>query len=148
MVQLELQPRMAVAREREKVAQPVRFRIGHRTYTQYTGNIALHLLRRLLQVIGGTQNELRAHQQVAAGVGQLHAAGCALEQPHAKLAFQRLDVTTDRRLAQRQPLGGARQVPLFGHRCEGSKLIQLHRNSCLFGGHTIAIALCGNELES
>src|SRR5687768_9389916 len=104
-MQLELQTRMRVAREREQLSKPVRFRIGDRADPQQPRNITLHLLRCPLHVVSSAQHDARALKQLTAGGGQLHSSRCAFEQAHTELAFKRLDMAADSRLAQMKPLG-------------------------------------------
>ncbi len=71
VMQLELQARVSIAGEREQLAEPVRFRIGHRTNAQQSRDIALHLLRRAFYVVGSAQHNPRALQQLTASGGQV-----------------------------------------------------------------------------
>jgi hypothetical protein len=58
--------------------------------------------------------------------GQLHAVGQTLQQRSAELALQRADLLGERRLSDREPLGGPRERSLFDDRQEVGDLAQIH----------------------
>ncbi len=65
-------------------------------------------------------------QERPPGLGQLHAVGQALQQRSAELTLQRADLLGERRLGDREPLGGARERPLFDDRQQVGDLAQIH----------------------
>jgi len=56
----------------------------------------------------------------------LKAAANAVEQPHAKLGFQRLDLARGRGLAQMQPPSGAGETAGVGDGDQGLQLPKVH----------------------
>ncbi len=68
-----------------------------------------------------------------AGLGEVDAAGGAVEQLDAELGFQLADLLGERRLGHVEPLGGATEVTLLGHRHEVPKVAQIHMWSISIG---------------
>ncbi|MNL07148.1 hypothetical protein D3C87_1278150 [compost metagenome] len=62
-----------------------------------------------------------------AGGGQRHAAWLAVEQGHAQLGLQRLQLLGERGLLDAQLLGGAGHGAGFGHGQEVTQVSQFHR---------------------
>ena len=62
------------------------------------------------------------------GVRELHAAMCAREELDAELDLELAHLLAHRRLGDVQPLGGAPEVQLLGHRHEVAQLAQIHRS--------------------
>ena len=70
----------------------------------------------------------------APGLGHPDAARQALEQGDAELRLQEPDLTGERRLPDAEPLGGARNVPLFGDREHVAEVAQFdHGISARYG---------------
>ena len=62
-----------------------------------------------------------------AGVGEGDASGtAALQEPHAQVCFQRLDLAAERRLTQVQPLGRPPEGEFLGDSDEGAKQTRVH----------------------
>ena len=77
-------------------------------------------------VAAGRQDVLCSWQQILPQPGQTDTTGTALEQRHAHIFFQRLDLRRYCRLAQMQQLGRLRQVPLLGDRDKRAQLVDFH----------------------
>src|SRR5690606_30158769 len=64
-----------------------------------------------------------------AGVGQRHMPVAALEQAHAQLLLQRLDLLAQWRLGNAQQFGGPAEMQLLGDGDEIAQVTQLHEPS-------------------
>ncbi|MNN04923.1 hypothetical protein D3C81_1176640 [compost metagenome] len=72
------------------------------------------------------QHLTRLGQEQPAGLAQRHSAVGALEQAHAQLLLQRLDLLAQRRLGNAQLQGGAAEVQLFGNGDEIAQVAEFH----------------------
>ena len=75
------------------------------------------------------EGALGALEQQAPGFGQLHRAGRARQQAHTELRLEAAHVLGDRRLADVQLGGGAREVAMTRHRGERAELLEIHSDS-------------------
>ena len=78
---------------------------------------------------GATQrveNFLGRFDQGLARRGEPYRAGVAIEQARAQLPLQLFDRPAQRWLGDVQPLGGAAEMQLLGHRQEGPDLVDIH----------------------
>ncbi|KOQ36381.1 hypothetical protein ABW37_27645 [Achromobacter xylosoxidans] len=71
----------------------------------------------------------RVAQEAAAGGAQFDLAAAALEQRHAQVLLQQLDLARQRRLRHAQALGGAAEVQFLGHGDEAFELAEFHRSN-------------------
>ena len=71
---------------------------------------------------------LAVSQQDLALLGQHEAARVAMEQRGAEILLERADLPADRRLAQAQPLGGAREAAGLRHGVEDPDPIPVHHH--------------------
>src|SRR5690606_3472070 len=72
----------------------------------------------------------RLDEERRSGRGQAHLLAAALEQAHAEVIFELLDVEAQRRLRDRQPPGRAAEMQLLGQCHEVAKMAQFHGSSC------------------
>lgn len=79
------------------------------------------------------EDRARPFEVGPAGVGEVDAAGGAVEQLDAQLGLQLADLLGERRLGHVEPLGGATEVAFLGHRHEVSQMTQIHMSSILIG---------------
>ncbi|MCY1547882.1 hypothetical protein D9M68_839620 [compost metagenome] len=79
-----------------------------------------------LQLGGLGQQLQRVGVEVAPGVGQLERARVALEQLHAQVILQLLDLARQRGLGDMQPLGRAGEVAFLCHGHEVTQVPQFH----------------------
>ena len=111
---------------RQEVGETDECRIRQRADPHVAGDGAFHRAglavqrRRVGEDFGGFR------KQPLAGGRQRHSRRTALEELHAELVLQRLDLGAERRLAQVQPLGRPGEVAEFGDRGKTAKLIELH----------------------
>jgi hypothetical protein len=89
-------------------------------------DLAFHGARLAVQRGDVGQHPRRLRQKAPAGLGQHHSRGAPVEEQHAELVLQRLDLGGEGRLADVQPFGGPREVRKFGDREEAAQLIELH----------------------
>jgi hypothetical protein len=75
---------------------------------------------------GLRQRRVGLGEEQPAGLGQRHAPARALEEPHAELALERLDLQAERRLRHMQPLGRPPEMQLLGNGDEIPEMAQLH----------------------
>jgi hypothetical protein len=60
-------------------------------------------------------------QKCSSGIGQFDRAPGPIDEAHPQLAFQLLDLLTERRLGNVEPLGGAAEVSFLGDGHEVAK---------------------------
>jgi hypothetical protein len=72
--------------------------------------------------INALQRGGRRTQQLRACAGEFHRAGVTKEQGSADLVFQRLNLTADRALCERELLGGRTEIEVARHRFEGAQV--------------------------
>lgn len=86
------------------------------------GDAALELAHFARQALAGVQHDLRVVVEREPRLGRRDAARLALQQLDAEHVLEVLDAAGQRRLADRDPLGGARQVAGVDHCDEVTKL--------------------------
>src|SRR5262245_61346136 len=121
-------PPVAGQEDRERTLD----RLRRGSYAQDSCLPALKRPRALADEIGVLQEAPAAPQQILAFRGQLHAAADPIEQWHAELGFERLNLAGGGRLAQMQPSLGPRQASGIGDGDEGAKLAKVHRRLANF----------------
>ncbi|MNP20294.1 hypothetical protein D3C76_1128600 [compost metagenome] len=77
------------------------------------------------RLLGALQQVLGFDKEGPAGGGERDAAGAAGEQFDAKVMFQQLNLSAERRLGHVQPFGGAAEIQFGCHGGETSQLSQL-----------------------
>ena len=87
---------------------------------------ARHPLSAFHRRIGRGHDVAGILEEGVAGFGQLHAARQSPEERRAELVLQRADLLRQRRLADAQPLGGAREVAGLGDREKVAQVPQFH----------------------
>ncbi len=101
------------------------------------------LARQRLHVRGLRGEAAGERQQRLARAGEQHAAAGAVEQAHAQLALERLDLRGERRLRQPEARRGAAEMPLLGDGeevREAADEAQIH-----FARYGKPIAACGQS---
>jgi hypothetical protein len=78
------------------------------------------------QFVRDVQRALRGREQLFAGAGQAHAARGALEQHHAELFVQLLELQGKRGLGQVQALRRARKIAFPRQGDEGPDQVEVH----------------------
>ena len=81
------------------------------------------------RVVDRAQGGAGGLEQRLAGLGELDAAGGAVQQRHAELLLQARDRGAERLLGDVHPPRGAREVQLLGHRDEVAQVAQLDIHS-------------------
>src|SRR3546814_7826636 len=104
----------------------------HEADRQHAGIAAVGLQRSHFRVLQPRQRGACLVVERAAGRGQRDAAVVALEQLHAELVFQLLQLRGKRRLRDVQPCGGRGEAALFGNGNEIAQLTQFHYSSSVW----------------
>ncbi|ANZ41521.1 hypothetical protein BBK82_41800 [Lentzea guizhouensis] len=78
------------------------------------------------RVVHGGQHGAGAVEVDGAGAGELDLAGGAVQQGHAELGLQLLDLLGQRRLGHVQAFGGAAEVPFLGDGDEVAQVAEFH----------------------
>jgi hypothetical protein len=133
LVEVELDGRMTLERARDQIANLEERGIEHRPEPQPPGQLLGKLARGLPQALHVADDGFGVGEQSLARRRQQHPRWRALEQRHAEIALERLDLARDGRLAEVHRLGGTRQVAELGHRHEGLELGQVHGGRALRG---------------
>ena len=100
---------------------------GDEACAQIAAAAFVRLLHDMAQPVGLHDQAPRFVEQGRAGAGQAHRALGAVEQGGPDLGLEILDVLRERRLGDRQSLGGAAEMQLLGDRQEAAKRAQVHR---------------------
>ena len=69
----------------------------------------------------------RVSCQLGTGAGRLRAPADALDQPDSEPSFELPNLQADRRLRQRQPLGGSGKAAELDHVEKGSQVVEIER---------------------
>ena len=100
---------------------------GAAPITQYAGLTGLECTSPLSERFRVRQQATTAHKKVLALRGELDAPPDPIEQTHAELALERMDLPRRCRLRQVQSGRGARKPAAVGDRDEGAQKSQVHR---------------------
>ncbi|EEF22926.1 conserved hypothetical protein [Ricinus communis] len=123
---LDVQQRQRLHQAMQQRAQAQRLGVGHRAQQQLAGDLALQLAGLALQASCRIQHLPGGLHQGLASPREADAARAPVEQRHAQLFLQRLDLGRDGGLRQVQGLGRARDAAQRGRRDVGAQLIHLH----------------------
>ena len=126
LMQLELELGMALEGESEQFAHLQDGWVQNRADLDGAGGQAAKPLRGVSELLYCLDDALRVLKQAPARGGERHSRRGALEQRHAQVFFERLDLPRQRGLAQMQGLGGAREMAELGDGDERLKVIELH----------------------
>jgi hypothetical protein len=94
--------------------------------------------RGLHRVVRALQHSARLDQERAAGFGQAHGLGGALQKREAELFFEVADLPADPRLLNVQLQGGVREVLGFSHGHEVTEMAEFHAPASMLIGYAEA----------
>src|SRR5262245_15291138 len=117
---------MAPSVTRQKVRQDALDRLRRRAYAQRPGLSLRERTRPLPEGFGIGQESTTALEQILSLRGQLETAPDSIEQRHAQLVLERVDLPGRGRLGHVQPAGRRRHAAAVRNRHEGAEMPKVH----------------------
>ena len=124
LAQLDPQVRIAALQHRQDFRQHIGRDRRNDAELQPPGQQPAAMEREIGEIAGRGQHALGALRHLGADVGQGHFAGPPLDQRHAELRLQLLDLHGQRRLRHRAGLGGLAEMPVVRQRRQITQLFQ------------------------
>src|ERR1043166_4823889 len=124
--EMHLHARVAAAIAEEKIRKQVFDHLGRGTDTQYSGLTAFEHACALAERIRLGQQVPAAPEQLLALRGEPDATPDAIEQRHARAAFERAYLPAKGRLTEVEPLGRAGKAAAIGDGHKGAQVTEVH----------------------
>ena len=126
LVQHQFELRQLLAQPARDERQQIRADRRNQRDLEFARQRIVLVARQRNDLIAFLQDAPRERQDLRADLGERDAAGLALDQLHAQIVLELLDLRRQRRLADERALGGLAEVPRVGQRDEVAQVAQVH----------------------